>query len=93
MDIAEKKEILNEIGLNEEITMVFPDGYNAALIGYTTTGTTQTVPVYDKTKCIHILMEDDGLSEEDALEHFYYNTVRACEYLGDECPVFVDLFE
>ena len=49
---------------------MFPDGYNAALIGYTTTGTTQTVPVYDKTKCIHILMEDDGLSEEDALEHF-----------------------
>lgn len=92
MNINEKKEILDEIGLNEEIAIVLPNGYNDALIGYTITGTNQTVSVYDKTKCIHILMENDDLSEEDALDHFYYNTIRACEYLGNECPVFVELF-
>jgi len=92
MNIKYKKEILDEIGLNEEITIAFPDGYDDALIGYTVSGTKQTVPVYDQNKCIAIFISQDGMTEEEAIEHFQYNTIRSCEYLGDKSPVFIELF-
>lgn len=91
MTFDEKREYLHELALNEEITIVFPDGYEDALIGHTLTGTKQTVPVYDYEKCIDILVGRDGMTYEEAIEYFDYNTVRACEYLGDECPVFINI--
>ena len=93
MDFSSKKEFLAEIAEMEEVEIVFPDGYEDALIGHTTTGTKQTVPVYDEVKCIEILMTRDSMTHEEAIEYFDYNTRRACEYLGDQCPVFVNLFE
>ncbi len=45
-----------------------------------------TFVVYDRTKVLARMMET-GLSEEDALEHFYYNTVGA--WVGAATPAFI----
>jgi hypothetical protein len=43
--------------------------------------------VYSKSKVIEILMNED-MTEEDALEHYYYNIVGA--YVGEKTPIFVE---
>ena len=43
--------------------------------------------VYSKSKVIEILMSED-MTEEDALEHYYYNIVGA--YVGEKTPIFVE---
>ena len=39
--------------------------------------------IYSMSKCLDILMED--MSDEDALEHFYYNVSGA--YVGEQTPI------
>ena len=69
---------------NEEA--VTADGYEDALIGvgHRFGG---AVAVYDFNKCIGILMERDGMTEEDAREFFEFNTLGA--YAGKYTPVFL----
>ena len=43
--------------------------------------------VYSKSKVIEILMSED-MTEEDALEHYYFNIVGA--YVGEKTPIFVE---
>ena len=49
------------------------------------------VAVYNTDKCIEILMRDDELTHEEALDHFYYNTVGA--YVGEKTPLFLSMID
>lgn len=60
------------------------DGFDDAIIGYHTSSERL---IYSVKKCIHILMEE-GMSEEDALEHFSYNVEGA--YVGEKTPIWCD---
>jgi len=59
------------------------DGYDDAIIGVN-----KEKLVYSITKCINILMERDKMSEEDAIEYFFFNTESA--FVGDQTPIWVD---
>ena len=65
------------------------DGYESALIGITEGS--NPVAVYDIDLCIKSLVVEDEIEEEDALEHFYYNTVGS--YVGEKTPVFIKRYE
>ena len=67
--------------------MLIADGYNEAIIGETTKG----LAVYDASIIISMLMENDGMDEEEAMEYFYYNIDGS--YMGEETPIFVFLGE
>ena len=86
MTFDEKKEELAMI--NEEI--VLADGFEAALIGYGEQFN-KTFAIYDRAKCIQILMERDGMTLEEANEFFEFNTIGA--FVGELTPCFVSLFE
>lgn len=58
------------------------DGLDDAVIGYDDTSDRL---IYSMTKVIDILINDDGLTEEDALEHYYYNIHGS--YVGDKTPI------
>jgi hypothetical protein len=67
--------------------------YDKAIVGYTDTpkdhwprkgGT--TVAVYSRRRCITALRKD-GMTEDDAVEWFEYNTSGA--WMGEGTPVFV----
>ena len=46
--------------------------------------------VYDSKKIIEALMSgDDGLSYEDAIEHFEFNILGS--YVGERTPIFVNM--
>jgi len=56
------------------------DGFDEAIIGIDESSMRL---IYSVSKCISILMRD--MSEEDALEHFYYNVSGS--YVGDQTPI------
>jgi hypothetical protein len=63
------------------------DGFEKALLGFGYQFNTP-VAVYSKDRCLHVLMERDGMSREDALEYFDFNVAGA--WVGEGMPVFLD---
>lgn len=68
---------------------LFADGFEDALIGYAERSTQSPLALYDRQKCIEILMNRDGMSEEDADEFFEFNVIGA--WMGDNTPVFATI--
>jgi hypothetical protein len=74
--------------LLEKILVWFPedeilkaDGYDEAIIGIDDASMRL---IYSVDKCIQILIEE-GMTEEDAVEHFHYNTKAA--WVGEKTPI------
>jgi hypothetical protein len=61
-------------------TFLKADGFDDAIIGFDENSLRL---IYSMSKCLDILMED--MSDEDALEHFYYNVSGA--YVGEQTPI------
>jgi hypothetical protein len=74
-----KKDIIDSF---EEEELLFVDGFDVAIIGIDTV--TYRV-VYNKEIMIEVLIAE-GLSYEDALEHFSYNIEGA--YVGEKTPIY-----
>lgn len=83
---------LVELGGHEGV--LFADGFEEALIGYVERFTSSegrvAVALYDRRKCIEILMQQ-GLEFEEACEHFEFNVIGA--YVGPYTPAFATIPE
>jgi hypothetical protein len=62
------------------------DGFDDAVIGFEFN--TMRL-VYDKNKMIHILIENDGMDYEDAIEYLEFNTWSA--YIGEKTPIYIEI--
>lgn len=62
------------------------DGFEDALIGVGTQ-CHHEVAIYDYEKCVQILMERDGMTDEEAIEFLDFNTCGA--WVGECTPVFL----
>tara|TARA_R100001015_G_C4634594_1_gene201394 strand:- start:7771 stop:8025 length:255 start_codon:yes stop_codon:yes gene_type:complete len=82
----DKEQLMEELADNE---CLIADGFNDALIGISEGR--NPVAIYDVDKCIQVLMEDEGMTDEEALDYFYYNTVGA--YVGEKTPLFIRIIE
>jgi chorismate mutase len=58
------------------------DGYDDAIIGIDDSSMRL---IYSVDKCIRILIDVEGMTEEDAIEHFHYNTKSA--WVGEQTPI------
>jgi hypothetical protein len=72
-------EILERYGVEEVLKA---DGFDNAVIGIEDSSGRL---VYSVSKCIDILVCDEGLTEEEALEHFWFNV--AGSYVGELTPI------
>lgn len=79
------REELVEMTDDEEL--LFADGFDEALLGVATRCGQPPLVVYDRQKCIDLLISRDGMSEEEAEEYFSFNTEGA--WVGDRTPIFV----
>ena len=71
---------------NEEA--VLADGFDEAFIGMVERcGLPAPVVLYDKGKCIQILIDRDGMTYEDAEEFFDFNVTGA--WVGEYTPMFL----
>ncbi len=78
--IKEELSYINEQAL-------FADGFDDALIGI---DQVNYVAVYDVDKCIDILKETSGMTQQEALEWFEFNTLGA--YVGEYTPRFIKVY-
>jgi hypothetical protein len=69
--------------------MLFLDNYDLAMVGVRFKHEKNITSVYDDLLCVQSLIENDGMTEEDAIEYFEYNTRGA--FVGDNTPVFLTL--
>ena len=82
-----EKALLREwiAGHNEDALMA--DGFEEAVIGVAERCSKPSLVVYDAQKCVEILMERDGMDEEEAREFFDFNTIGA--WMGENTPLFL----
>ena len=66
--------------------LLIADGFNDALLGVAHRCGQPTIAIYDRRKCIEILMAQ-GLDEDGAEEFFSFNTEGA--WMGPETPAFL----
>jgi hypothetical protein len=67
---------------------LFADGFDEAIVGIDYISYPARI-IYDKNKMVEILVENDGMSLEDAIEYLEYNTW--CAYVGEGTPIFAHL--
>ena len=73
-----------------EDTIVFDNpAFDNSIIGITTEGQA----IYDYNKMIIELMEDDNITEQDAIDWIEYNTLRVIPYAGEMAPIVIFMFE
>ena len=75
-----------EYPLDEEILLM--DGLDAAFVGVGSQQHSPPIAVYDRGKCIEILVERDGMSWEVAEEYFDFNYAGA--WAGERTPLILD---
>jgi len=68
--------------------LLLADGFEEAFIGVATQFD-KPMAVFDRQKCIQILMRD--MSEEEAYEYFSFNVEGA--YVGETTPAFIEFFK
>ena len=83
MNIEEKKDYIAQY--NPEALLA--DGFEDALIGVGQQFN-KTLAVYDRQRCIEILMERDGMSDEEAVEYFEFNVTGA--WGGEHTTIFFE---
>jgi hypothetical protein len=67
---------------NPDDSFLKADGFDDAVIGWDENSGRL---IYSTTKCIECLMAD-GMTDEDAIDYFYYNVAGA--YVGEQTPIF-----
>lgn len=65
------------------------DGFDEALIGTWSRFNVGPLALYDYNKCIHILINRDGMTHEEAVEYFDFNVIGA--WVGEYTPAFANL--
>lgn len=74
----------------EDETIVFDNpAFDNSIIGITTDGQA----VYSYNLMVKELMEDEDLSEQDAVDWIEYNTLRAIPYAGPMAPIVMFMLE
>lgn len=77
------REALCDMGFDDSIVFDGPD-YDDAIVGVTDEGQV----VYDYHKMVECLMQQDGITEDEAIDFIEYNTIRAIQYMvGENLPI------
>lgn len=74
--------------VGDDETLLLADGFEGAFIGISSRGFNgPPCAVYDRNKCIGILMLRDGMTFEEAEEFFDFNVGGA--WLGYQTPIYL----
>lgn len=75
--------------MNEEA--VYPTDLKDAIIGYVERIGLSPCILLDREKCVDIFIERDGMTYEEAIEHFEFNVIGS--YVGESTPMFATLMK
>lgn len=77
-----KRQILLDMGYEDSIVFENPD-YDSAIVGVSDNGEV----IYDFDKMVRWLMEEDGITAEEAADFICYNSIRSLPYVGEGAPI------
>ncbi len=80
------RDTLAELG-GDEMLLLDPDHYDVCVVGIAERCGMEAVAVYDKDCLLRMLVEKEGMTEEEAVEWYEYNMVGA--YVGERTPMFM----
>ena len=83
------KKILESSNHDVESIIVL-QGLSRAVIGVSERWGEIPKLVYDKDIIMDILVNEEGMSEDEAMDHFYYNIMGT--YMGEGTPVYITDF-
>ena len=82
LKLKERERLIESIAeFNPEALLA--NGLEDAIVGYDTKGRV----IYSVGSIIDILVERDGMSYEEASEHFSFNI--ECAYIGEHTPIYM----
>lgn len=81
-----KRDLITELYADTE-DVLFADGFDEAIIGF---DSSLWKVIYSKGRAIDILVSEEGMSEEEAVDFAEYNTFSA--YVGEKTPLWVEDF-
>jgi hypothetical protein len=84
--MAPTRQELVELTGDDEL--LFADGFDDAILGVGGRCGRPPVVVYDRDRCIQILVDRDGMTLDEAQECFAFNTEGA--WVGDRTPLFLE---
>ena len=68
--------------------MKLADGFEKAFVGSTISAfSREQVALYDYDLCIKVLVEDQQMTEEEAIEYFDYNVIGS--WVGEDTTIFI----
>jgi hypothetical protein len=76
---------------DENESALLLDGFDEAFVGIAYRCGQPALAVYDYDRCLAVLLRDDELSFEQAVEHLEYNTLGA--WMGEHTPAIVRSYE
>ena len=85
MNVKDKLQFINE-GYPD---VLIADGFDKAIMGIVERSGMNPVVLYNKNKCIDIIIEEGCMTEEEAIEFYYYNIVGS--HMGDYTPCFAEI--
>ena len=86
---GEKRAIIDDIATENDTGCILLENcsYPTGLIGYMFDDDGKMRAVYSEERMIEDLMNEEGMSREDAVEWYEYNTLRGLPYCHtDDCP-------
>ena len=69
--------------------VLIADGFDKAIMGIVERSGMNPVVLYNKNKCIDIMIKRDKMTEEEAIEFYCYNIVGS--HMGDYTPCFAEI--
>lgn len=70
-------------------TVILADGLESAFLGFVQRMNEPVLACYDQDRCLQALMEESGMSQDDAWHWFSFNTLGS--YVGPGIPLFIKL--
>lgn len=77
--------------LEENPDALLADGFEAAFIGISRRCGQLPLAVYDYPKGVEVLVQRDGMTEEEAVEWMEFNVVGA--WVGEHTPIWLTRFD
>ena len=71
--------------------MLFADGLDAAFVGVARRCGQPDLAVYSIPLAIRVLVQRDGMSEEEAREYLEFNSIGA--WVGEETPIWMEAMD
>ncbi|MFC1454129.1 hypothetical protein ACFLQL_03015 [Verrucomicrobiota bacterium] len=89
-----RQDLIDITCLEDDDTLVFLEGseFDEAIIGLCRQPGQPVRIAYDDEKIVAIF-ESQGMTHEEAVEFYEYNTVRALPYMGSTAPVMIQIIQ